>query len=99
MTEQSKHTPGPWRVYCDPCHYDTASDVKSDCGQFFASVGGKSGWQEQEANARLIAAAPDLLEALEAIVHTWDGPAYKHFMRDNIDLAKRAIAKAKGGVE
>ena len=61
------HTPGPWRVHFDPCHYDTASDVKSDCGQLFASVGGKAGWKEQEANARLIAAAPDLLDELKRL--------------------------------
>ncbi len=53
-------TAAPWWVHWDPSHYDTASDVKSDCGNLFASVGGTARWPEQEANARLIAQAPDL---------------------------------------
>ena len=53
-------TQGSWTVHCDPCHYDTASDVKSACGNLFAPVGGNAKWQEQEANARLIALAPTL---------------------------------------
>lgn len=43
-----------------------------------------------EANARLIAAAPELLEALEALIPHWRGDA-KLF-----DRACDAIAKAKG---
>jgi hypothetical protein len=64
-------TEGPWAVHCDPCHYDTASDVKSDCGNLFASVGGGAKWQEQEANARFIAFArawvPEAAAALTAL--------------------------------
>ena len=45
---------------------------------------------------RLTAANAKLLAALEAIVATWDGPKYSHFMGPNIDLARAAIAKAKG---
>lgn len=46
---------------------------------------------------RLTAVNAELLEALEAILATWDGPKYDHFMGPNIDLAREAIAKAKGG--
>jgi hypothetical protein len=64
-------TEGPWAVRCDPCHYDTASDVKSDCGNLFAMVGGGAKWQEQEANARFIAFArawvPEAAAALTAL--------------------------------
>lgn len=45
---------------------------------------------EREANARLIAAAPDLLEALEAI---FNGTG---MTGENMDLARAAIKKAKG---
>jgi len=41
-------------------------------------------------------AAPDMLEALESIIATWDGPLYRHEMAPNIDKARAAIAKAKG---
>ena len=92
----TKHTPGPW-VW--DSHYDDLrplwySEMSQGCGYL--------SWDNDEtrdANAHLIAAAPDLLEALEAIVATWDGPKYNHFMADNIDLARAAIAKAKGQTE
>jgi hypothetical protein len=58
-------TDEPWAVHCDPCHYDTASDVKSDCGNLFASVGGGAKWQEQEANARLFRAALAMIRDFE----------------------------------
>ena len=96
---KTAHTPGPWRVHCDPCHYDTASDVSSDCGQLFASVGGKAGWQEQEANARLIAAAPDLLEALFEADRFLSHPLDPDDIQMARDVIRAAIAKAKGGAE
>ena len=53
--------------------------------------------QEQEANARLIAAAPDLLTALEEILDLfeWDESGGAH--EAAYDSARRAIAKAKRG--
>jgi hypothetical protein len=45
----------------------------------------------QQANARLIAAAPDLLAALKELVNDCDG-----LLGWNCDPAKRAIAKAEG---
>ncbi len=62
---------------------------------------------ERQANARLIAAAPDLLAALEAIEArisgTYDNPALMAFGPLSIDteadcsaIARAAIAKARG---
>ena len=93
-----KHTPGPWWQKGTVVYIGKTVD-------FLPS--GSPNWGGfdlrncplPEANARLIAAAPDLLEALEAIIATWDGPKYNHFMADNIDLARAAIAKAKGEAE
>ena len=99
MTD-TKHTPGPWVWE----HWQmglTAQNGTSVLAYYDyegMSLHGKTE-DEHEANAHLIAAAPDLLEALEAIVATWDGPKYNHFMADNIDLARAAIAKAKGQTE
>ncbi|MCY1186174.1 hypothetical protein D9M73_270150 [compost metagenome] len=45
---------------------------------------------EVMANAALIAAAPDLLEALEAVVRVADRAT------DEFDMARAAIAKARG---
>jgi len=56
--------------------------------------------QEQEANAQLIAAAPDLLAALEQIVDLNLGCASLEEKREAdaiFESAREAIAKAKGG--
>ncbi len=88
-----KHTPGPWKVKSD-------YNVFSGGGRLVANSGGHSGsvcpeeiHEENKANAILIAAAPDLLEALEnlervaGIAMTEDDP-------DRV-AARIAIAKAR----
>jgi hypothetical protein len=50
-----------------------------------------------EANARLIAAAPALLVALESMVERFDGFVEHDGSTLSIDMARAAIAKAKGG--
>lgn len=54
-----------------------------------------NGSEEQEANAKLIAAAPDLLEALQALLERLqlDGEAKAWFPKEQGDAIK-AIAKA-----
>ena len=47
---------------------------------------------EAEANARLIAAAPDLLEALDTAVQYIDAKRYPELMQ----MCEAAISKAKG---
>jgi len=77
-------TPGPWFV-------DSAGDVCA--GEFCVSITAGP-WDEQdlEANARLIAAAPELLEALQNLlaVHNGEGGTRYHAG----DIARAAIAKA-----
>lgn len=62
----SKHTPGPWTAY-DNAAYGTAIMAGSATGQYVASVQKYVGLslETYQANARLIAAAPDMLEALK----------------------------------
>lgn len=63
----SKHTPGPWQL-----HGNVATAVVGASGFVVAACGGHSNTlrdsaeleAELEANARLVAAAPDLYEAL-----------------------------------
>lgn len=55
-----------WTLHRDSCHYDTLSEVKDEHGTIVAQVGGLT-VAEQERNARLIAKAPELLEALKEV--------------------------------
>jgi len=58
-------TPGPWQIRFDVCrdHPESSPDVFGPNAQFVASCGCH---EQANANARLIAAAPDLLEAVKA---------------------------------
>jgi hypothetical protein len=88
------HTPGPWR--------STGLEYEPEAGWFVREAGDgrylavasvHSTYreiEEIEANARLIAAAPELLEALEAAVADSTGQPNVWFFK-----AKDAIAKAR----
>ena len=70
--------------------------------QMLVNVGGFAGVDEQEANARLIVSAPELLEALKDMIELADG-AMRYSNRDGAEYdvenclkdARRAIAKAE----
>jgi hypothetical protein len=70
--KQSQHTPGPWEIRADPCHYDSFTTVVAGSGEqrkgllreLIVEVGGWADIEVAEANARLIAAAPDMLAEL-----------------------------------
>ena len=93
MSITSKHTPGPWRL--SPADDTVVIDAT---GSEVAAIDGDynqpEAWPLMEANARLIAAAPDMLAALEAIMgERWSpGGRSEHVS----DLARAAIAKARG---
>ena len=84
------HTPGDWMAERDPCHFDTLSTVTAgDNGRMVVQIGGNAKIAEQEANARLVAAAPELLAACELVAQS----ALRNLAYDRC-LA--AIAKALG---
>ena len=97
------HTPGPWEA-CDPGDYsdfDGQSVVILGDDRRMAVVQGDS--DEAVANARLIAAAPAMLEALRDI-RSWlldsgqlidDGISHPAFVKAN-NAANAAIALATG---
>lgn len=97
----AKHTPGPWEVrtefgftYIRPATHK-ARGYSSGYAPIAKVIGDKRIGQQEE-NARLIAAAPELLVALEAIVNAWEeGRAFSDKMNE-IGKARAAIAKAKG---
>jgi len=98
---EGKFTPGPWKA-----SFTKFSEVRAENGALVAKCERLGGLVNLEANARLIAAAPDLLEALEAVVehgyHRGDVDYYKKGISTatpaGITYAKvvAAIAKARG---
>lgn len=93
MSKQ-QHTPGPWRI-------EDKERILSDCPEFRIMcsdgyiAGVDSTRAENAANARLIAAAPELLEALEAIIASADA-GNAAILNRLLDQARAAIAKARG---
>lgn len=113
---ERQHTPGTWEIR-RPAHitwsgptgaFEIYTGDKLICQRPWAE-GNPQAIQEYEANARLIAAAPDLLEALEAqeavfshratCTDCWNGDGCDEGMKLILrahDLRKAAIAKATG---
>ena len=101
--ERSKtvnHTPGPWTVFKSPVRKALLIHAKDDL--LVADLGDDE-TGTQEANARLIAAAPDLLAALSELVAEWDNDHADEDHQSGITpetggiiLARMAIAKAEG---
>ena len=93
----TKHTPGPWEVrtdgelfaICGPAKWIVTVDVDEEGN--IALQDGTSEYEVNQANARLIAAAPELLAACEAVL--CDGDCYNDAIMEEV---RAAIAKAKG---
>ena len=103
----TKHTKGPWSFA-----HNGAGDSKTSCidiaprnskgfrGQvaYLQSAEHIDGitMAENEANARLIAAAPDLLEALDELANGYAGNRFDVGIVHRIKKARDVIAKARG---
>jgi hypothetical protein len=96
----SKHTPGPWEVDRDDSQKVWVKSKAEGWDEEWValSFSGRAG-----ANARLIAAAPDLLEALKAAKEVVDVAEHMTSCRSDDDfvwgaqkLINAAIAKAEG---
>lgn len=90
------HTHGPWMVESSAVQ----TLIVNDEGFHIAEPFGGLLDNEQEANARLIAAAPELLAALELLL-AWGrdnlSPVHNPGCHPLLLAAHEAIAKAKGG--
>jgi hypothetical protein len=96
-TKKSQHTPGPWRAEVSGDTVYITSETYGDV----ARVREGDGDDRREANIRLIAAAPELLEALDGILNNLWEDRKRNVKRDYSLMvyeaqAKAAIAKAKG---
>ena len=98
MKRVAAHTPGPWAILPNTPHFVRAMHP-ADGMQPVATVYHFGGDGELAANARLIAAAPELLEALERISTAYD-ETLRHPIAapllQAVYAARAAIAKARG---
>ncbi|MDP2661324.1 MAG: hypothetical protein Q8R28_11415 [Dehalococcoidia bacterium] len=90
----SNYTPGPWKRLWEEGKFI----CQSGSGAHIATMA--DGWppEDIEANANLIAAAPDLLEALRALLGVYRLKRPQIFGSDQWEeTARAAIAKAEKG--
>lgn len=92
----SKHTPGPWYVDIDKSTAIWSYSIRSPIREQIATVN-KYRVSGRWPDARLIAAAPDLLAACRSMLNTtggsenWNGETH-----ESLKLIEAAIAKATG---
>lgn len=98
----SKHTPGPWRIEIDDSPDAEWSrrwpTIVSDEYEVVGTEGMYGDFETDMANARLIAAAPELLVALQLMVDRFidtEG-SFGAWENEAIEVARAAIAKATG---
>lgn len=91
-----KHTPGPWNRIIADGYTVRHPQIYSDTGPVAnATWLGDGRLDELNANARLIAAAPELLEALRGLRDAFLGTSVE-VQADAMRAARAAIAKAGG---
>ena len=96
-----KHTPGPWKACWNGTYHDIRVSDKEggeDIGTYSPSIAHviqnsfyrhTSGLEKQEANTHLIAAAPEMYEALKEIyINGACRPSYIKWITDALDKAE-----------
>ena len=95
-----EHTPGPWKLNNNIGHKGELGILADAAPCIIAIMGNQKAWPiEAEANANLIAAAPDLLNALElalATIERLKPPTPYDSTQGTRDVINAAIAKAQG---
>lgn len=99
----AEHTPGPWEVRHSPVS-DLCVVTEDPDGRWICGYMSTDGDPQNEANARLIAAAPDLLRACEiaALWFTGQMPTINSVLETSwpyqgeLKELQAAIRKAKG---
>lgn len=104
--QEQQHTPGPWRVVGDTVKGPRGNIVAECVGYSVQAADPAQRVQGgREANARLIAAAPALLDALKE-VYGWhrratderqqSAPVLRDYLYHAREAARAAIAQAEG---
>ncbi len=103
MARQQGHTPGPWDLYsAHPAEQyvdvpvENPTEDQSHRSLFRIHHDDNVPQGEAEANAMLISAAPEMLEALERIADMDNAEGITAYQL--AEIAQAAIQKAKGGL-
>lgn len=84
----TKHTPGPWTVIGNEVRWLADDETVTTITELEDLT------LRQAANARLIAAAPDLLDALRRVMRHIPTDAGGASLSDDMHRARKAIARA-----
>lgn len=100
----TQHTPGPWRYKRGEGRYSGSHYIEASVYSTPSVISGRdqigqcNGYDDEvSANARLIAAAPDLLEALRVFANI--GISENEDYRPEIRLPREAIVAARAAVD
>lgn len=91
----TKHTPGEWHIKYDFNVFGPGGRLVAGCGGHSSNVDSQRVHDENIANARLIAAAPRLLEACKRGVEALEMGYIPH-TDGYLDFMKEAINQAEG---
>lgn len=97
-----KHTPGPWRLK-RATYFPERNQINEYCWVGYGPIGDETPvWGrsilENEANCRLIAAAPEMLDWIKAIVMEQEAMG-GYGDASTISSGRKLIAKAEGNEE
>lgn len=99
MSDKGNYTPGPWEMDEEACFISQYGDVLIMIGQvrgwgwLHRKYGEIEAYEIQKANGKLMAAAPELLEALKKL-NEWISPESVYWGSDLNELVESAIKKA-----
>ena len=96
---KTKHTPGPWKTTRFGEHTFVTAENHMGLAESICQITDDPedlSSAESAANARLIAAAPELLEACKAMFDLLEKEEPNWYLRKHYNIATATIAKAEG---
>lgn len=97
MSDTPKWTRGPWKIDATTLHFYIFGKP-DNVASIIKPIGSPRGTEKALANARLIAAAPEMFEALEKLVGRVERMSSEEweYTEEVRALARAALAKARG---
>ena len=94
--KHATHTPGPWQI--DDCTPGESTGLRFEVSTKDSVIARTTdGWKEAKANARLIAAAPEMYETMKAILAVVNDPGPIFPGTAIGDKLREVLAKVEGG--